>query len=110
MTVKERRRSRRRKVRLKAQRISGGEKKGVLIEDISEHGIRLVTSPSHSMAKLTPGERVDIGLELPSGDSVTLHCAVRWAHEKVPPEQASSVGVEVLNPPAKYVRFVESLP
>jgi hypothetical protein len=110
MAVKERRSSRRRKVSLKAQRISGGEKQGMLIENISEHGIRVVTNPSHTMARLVPGERVDIGLELPSGDSVTLHCTVRWAHEKVPPEEASSVGIEILDPPEKYVRFVKSLP
>lgn len=110
MALEERRRSRRRKVRLKAQRISGGEKHGMLIENISEHGIRVVTDPSHKMARLAPGENVDIGLELPSGEAVNLRCKVKWAHDKVPPEKASSVGVEILDPPAKYVRFVRSLP
>lgn len=106
---KDRRRAGRVKVNLKARRISGGAKHGVLIENISEKGIHVLTDPEHKAAHLSPGEKVDIDFQLPSGESLNLHCRVRWAHERVPPGRASSVGIEVLKPPAKYIKFVKSL-
>jgi len=107
----ERRRSGRVKVNLKARRISGGAKHGVLIENISEEGIQMLTDPEHRVAAFSPGEVVDIDFELPGGESLNLHCKVRWAHNAVPAEgRTRSVGVEVMNPPAKYIKFVKSLP
>ncbi len=107
---KERRRSGRVKVNLKARRISGGAKHGVLIENISERGIHMLTDPEHRVAGFSPGEKVDINFQLPSGESLSLHCKVRWAHTGIPPDvKTSSVGIEVLNPPAKYIKFVKSL-
>lgn len=106
----ERRRSGRAKVSLKAQRISGGARRGVLIENISESGIKVLTDPKHKMAALIPGDKVDIGLELPSGEEVNIRCRVRWAHSNVPTgDMTSSVGMEVINPPAKYIKFVRDI-
>ena len=106
----ERRRSKRIKVDLKAERISGSERYTVFIENISEHGIQMITAPSGSHKKYTPGAEVDLKFRLSSGEAIDLHCKVRWSYFKMPPERLTdSIGLEIIDPPAKYIEFVRTL-
>ncbi len=106
----EKRRSKRIKVNLKAERISGNEKNGVYIEDISENGIHMITTPSSAHEKYTPGTDIDLKFQLSSGETLNLHCKVRWAHSKIPPNGLTdSIGLEIIDPPPKYIEFVKAL-
>ena len=106
----EKRRSKRIKVNLKAERISGDEKYGVFIENISENGIHITTTPSETHKKYTPGIDIDLNFQLNTGETLNLHCKVRWAHLKVPPDgMTDSIGLEIINPPKKYIEFVKAL-
>ena len=106
----EKRRSKRIKVNLKAERISGDEKYGVFIENISENGINITTTPSEAHKKYTPEKDIDLNFQLTTGETLQLHCKIKWAHLKVPPDSMTdSIGLEIIDPPAKYLEFVKSL-
>jgi len=109
-TAMEKRRSRRIKVNLKAERLSGNEKYGVFIEDISENGIHIITTPSSEHKKYAVGTDIDLKFLLSSGETLNLHCRVIWAHSKVPPDGLTdSIGLEIIDPPSKYIEFVKAL-
>lgn len=106
----EKRRSKRIKVNLKAERISGDEKYGVFIENISENGIHMIASHSPTHKKYSPGTDVDLKFHLSSGETLNLHCRVRWAYSKIPPNGVTDgVGLEIIDPPLPYIEFVRTL-
>jgi hypothetical protein len=106
----EKRSSKRIKVNLKAERISGNEKYGVFIENISENGIHMITTPSSAHEKYTHGTDIDLKFHFSSGETLNLHCKVRWAHLKIPPDGLTdSIGMEIIDPPLKYIEFVKAL-
>jgi hypothetical protein len=106
----ERRKTRRLSISLKAERISGDEKKSVFIEDISEGGIHMITAPSPSHRKYVPGTEINLRLELATGRKILLHCITRWAYHLLPPEKdVDSIGLEIINPPREYLDFISQL-
>jgi hypothetical protein len=106
----ERRRSRRIKLNVKAERISGDKKYGVFIENISETGIHMTTSSSKEHLKYIAGKDVDLQLSLTSGEIIHLHCKVRWLYVRTPPDALTdSIGLDIIDPPLRYIHFVKSL-
>ncbi len=106
----EKRRFKRITVKLKAERISGNERQGVFIENISKNGINMITSPQKSHEQYLPGSDINLKLFFLSGETINLHCKVRWAIVKIPPNGLTdSVGLEIINPPLKYIEFVNTL-
>jgi hypothetical protein len=106
----EKRRFKRFRVSLNAERISGNEKYGVFIENISEIGIHILTTHSQAHKVYLPGREIDLIFRFSSGRSMNLRCRVKWSHPKTPPEDLTdSIGLEVINPPTQYVEFVHSL-
>jgi len=107
----EKRRCKRFRVNLNAERISGKDKYGVFIENISETGIHILTTHSQAHKVYLPGREIDLNFRLSSGRSMNLHCRVKWVHPKNPPDDLTdSIGLEIINPPMQYVDFVHSLP
>ena len=106
----EKRRSRRITVKLKAESLSGAKNKGVFIENISTQGIHILTDPSHTATTLTSGTELDLKFQLPSGETLTLRCIIKWSYPNIPPNGVTnSIGLEIINPPLKYKEFVKSL-
>jgi hypothetical protein len=106
----EKRRSRRIKIKLKAESISGDRKYGVFIENISEHGIQMLTTPSNEHLKYTAGTDIDLKFQLSTGKTLTLRCKVKWSCTKVPPNGLTdSIGLEIIDPPSQYIKFVRAL-
>ena len=106
----ERRQSKRITVSLNAERISGNSKKAVMIENISESGISMMTAPAKTAARFKPGIDVRLKLRLTTGDILNLNCKVRWSYPKEADDDfASNVGLEVIDPPPEYRKFVKTL-
>lgn len=106
----ERRRSKRTAVNLKAERISGSRRCDVFIEDISESGIHLITAPSAVFKRYIPGDEIDVRLRLPDGERIMLRCKITWSFHLLPPErEVDSIGLEIVDPPLKYIGFVRKL-
>lgn len=106
----EKRGARRIKVKLNAERISGNQKYGVFIENISEKGIHLITTHSKSHADYFPGKDVDLKFYLNPQKAVSLRCKIRWVCTKMPPNgMTDSIGLEIIDPPKQYIEFVKRL-
>lgn len=106
----EKRRAKRYRVNLKAERISGDSRHGIFIENISENGIHIVTSHSGEHRKYTAGTGIDVHFRLNSGETLKLHCKVKWSYAKVPPNGLTDcIGLEIIDPPMQYIRFVKAL-
>jgi len=106
----ERRRSERITINLRAERISGNETRSVFIENISENGINITIAPPEIEMDYIPGNEIDLTFLLPSAEIIDLQCKIIWAYERTPPDGlTSSIGLEIINPPLKYIKFVNSL-
>lgn len=106
----ERRGSRRLKVDLKAERISGRGSDSVFIENISERGILMVVPHSDEIKKFSSGTDVELNFRLGPGNAIKLICKVRWSFPGMPPEELTdSIGLEIINPPETYRKFVKTL-
>ena len=106
----EKRRSGRIKINLRAEHISGDEKNGIFIENISESGIQILATPSKKHERYTPGTDIDLKFLIPSGKAINLHCKIKWAHLKIPPNgMTDSIGLEIIDPPMQFVEFVKAL-
>lgn len=101
----------RKTVHLKAERLSGDESNAVFIKNISEHGLHVITTPVETADKFPPDTFFDLRFQLSSGETIELQCIVRWAYQNDPPDDlTSSVGIEIIDPPARYKEFVKNLP
>ncbi|MEE9524752.1 MAG: PilZ domain-containing protein [Thermodesulfovibrionales bacterium] len=106
----EKRRTKRITVSMKAERISGNLKKAVMIENISESGINMITAPAKTAARFKPGIDVRLKFRLSNGEILNLNCKVRWSYTKVPTDGlTSNVGLEIIDPPKEYRKFVKTL-
>ena len=107
----EKRRSVRKALRLKAERISGNSHHAVFIEDISEQGIRILTAPGGLKYEFFPDTPLNLKFELSTGEAIDLRCRVRWSYRNEPPNDlTSSVGMEIIDPPQRYREFVKNIP
>lgn len=104
----ERRHSERLTVNLKAERITCTKNCSVFIENLSETGIYMITSPPNNNDYI-PGSEIDLELELNNGKIINLFCHVKWAIDNSPEHLTSSVGLEIIDPPMEYKEFVGNL-
>jgi hypothetical protein len=106
----EKRRVKRTTVHLKAERISGDEKYGVFIEDISEKGIHMLATHAAVHTHYSPGTNIDVQFHIANRKPLVLHCRVRWSCPKVPPNgMTDSIGLEIIDPPPQYIKFIKTL-
>ncbi|MEF9426051.1 MAG: PilZ domain-containing protein [Candidatus Mariimomonas ferrooxydans] len=105
----DKRRTKRITYRLKAERISGNIKSAVFIENLSENGIYMITTPAKTRINFTPDSPVKLKFQLSSGETLNLNCKVIWSHKIQPDGLANSVGMEIIAPPLKYKKFLKTL-
>ena len=107
----EKRRFKRTTVSLKAERISGNEKYGIFIENISEKGIHMLATHATVHAHYSAGKNIDVRFHIAQRKKpLLLRCRVRWSCPKVPPNGLTdSIGLEILDPPPQYIEFVRTL-
>ena len=104
----ERRRSKRLTVNLKAERISCTDNCSVFIDNLSESGISMLTTKTKKNVYV-PGSEIDLELELMTGETINLNCNVKWAYNNFPEEKTNNVGLEIIDPPQKYMDFLKSM-
>lgn len=104
----ERRRQKRVTVNLKAERITCTRNCSVFIENLSESGIYMITAPARNN-EYVPGTEIDLELELAGGKVISLNCYVKWAVSNTPNDLTNSVGLEIIDPPDEYRKFVSTL-
>jgi hypothetical protein len=104
----ERRRAKRVTVNLKAERISCTKNCSVFIENLSETGISMITSPTNNKVYV-PGSGINLKLKLSTGDIIKLNCNVKWYYDSSSDDMTNSVGLEIIDPPDDYMEFLKTL-
>jgi hypothetical protein len=79
-----------------------------IIENLSEDGL-MITVPAKSKLNLSPGSKLEVGFQLPSGERLNLNCMVRRfqgdpAHEGL----EHTIGILIIDPPPVYSSFFTS--
>ncbi len=105
----ERRRSRRSRVNLKAERLSCSDNCSVFIENLSESGIQMITAPAKNPDLFIPGSEVELKLVTAKGETIELQCNVKWSFDNSEEDMTNSVGLEILEPPSEYREFIKNL-
>jgi len=105
---KERRRSRRVSVSLKAERLSCTNNCSVFIENLSDTGIHMITAPAKNPGLFVPGAAVDLKLKTANGATIKLQCNVKWAYDNSAEDMTNSVGLEIIDPPESYLNFLKN--
>lgn len=105
----EERRFKRYNVRFHSVVLSKGNNYTGTIENVSEEGIGYIMSTvREALEDLLPGEIIKLIILTSSGDTLNLNCEIRWtnvhhANDKI------SMGAKIIDPPAKYKEFLDTL-
>ncbi len=111
ITTMENRYSKRLKVHLTAVIISNGKRHEGLVDNLSEKGICITTSPTASAIDFVPGTSPKVSLKLSSEETIELSCDVRWLHSFILQSSAvvNTLGMQIITPNKKYLEYFERL-
>ncbi len=108
----ERRRSKRIKVNIDAEIISGDKAYQVVIDNLSEVGIHAETDsvdPMSSSSRFMPGDIFEVKFSDSSGKSLTLKCSIIWSYKSAPQGLTTKIGMSIVDPSDAYIQFYKAL-
>ncbi len=108
----EKRRSKRKNVDIKGEIVLDDFVSAGTIENISEKGIYMETSsedPLSSSVRFTPGIELRVHFQGPSGETLKLHCKVKWSYKTEPHGLTEKTGMEVIFPPPGFLELYNEL-
>jgi hypothetical protein len=80
------------------------------IGNISKSGLYIIVLLGKTAGGITTEAQLKMRMYSPIDDLIALNCRKIWCHRTVPPHTLSSrMGLEIINPPSKYIKFVETL-
>ena len=90
-----------------------------MIENLSESGMRLSTSPANTVIDFSPGTTLELEFQTLFGEIFNLNCMVKWSHKtqhhtkvkglaNTPALEYAATGMEIIEPPLKYKEFVKT--
>jgi hypothetical protein len=95
---------------LDAEIIAGDTMYAGIVMNFSEDGLYMVAATSNKFAEVDDHTGIKLKCTLPSGEALSMNCEIKWFQKKTSPHGTSfGMGMEIVNPPAKYKRFVKSL-
>ena len=95
--------------RIEAVVVHGDETIKTSILNISRYGLYIKTFHLKPMKDLEPGTVIELKIQLNEGETVDLTCRKIWSYKTASHTFSKNMGLEILNPPAKYLLFVENL-
>jgi PilZ domain len=110
MNSSEKRRASRIVENLDAEIISGGKSYKGLVMNFSESGLYMVTATANSVVDIEPSTLIDLTCNLSPDKNINLKCEVKWFQPRTSSHGVSfSMGMEILDPPGEYMKFVEEM-
>ncbi len=107
--MQEKRRSKRIVDSLEAEIVSGDTSYTGIIMNFSAEGLYMVTATANTIVDITPSSILKLKCTLPNGRKIDMDCEVKWFQTKTSPHGVSfSMGMEILNPPEEYKKFVKN--
>ncbi len=96
-------------VSLNVELISGGTSYAGVVENISEYGLYMITNPSKTQTDFASGTKLEVTFQLSSGETLKLPCIVKWSYKTPPHGLTNSMGLEILERPIEYTKFLNAL-
>jgi hypothetical protein len=97
-------------VTLQAKIVSGGETYTGFIQNVSESGVGYFIESVIKVEKdFAPRKKIELSFQLPSGETVLLKCEIIWYSRESSDDKKLSVGLKIIEPPQKYMKFVQNL-
>jgi len=97
---------------LNVELISNGKSYTGFIENLTENGIGVTTTPIESAIDFVPGTIVELKLRLPSEEIIALSCEIIWLHSyKLRSFRiVNTIGTKIIiSPSLKYKEFLKTL-
>ncbi len=104
-----RRRSNRIPVEFEAELTSNGIRYEVVIENLSEDCIYIRTFPKKTAVDFPTGTTLKLEFQLPSGETLNLHCKVIWSNKTKPNGLTNNLALEIIEIPLTYDEFFKTL-
>ncbi len=93
-----------------AEIISEGIRYPGIVMNFSEEGLYMVTATANMSVNISPSSILKMKCMLPTGDQVNVDCEVKWLQTRTSPYGVTfSLGMELLDPPKEYKKFISSL-
>jgi hypothetical protein len=104
LNMEKRRSSRKPLDLLKADLVHNGNKYSGVIEDICDHGMKVISASGNGVTSFIPESVFELKFQLPSDSKTCLHCQVRWVHINKTPIHGLTyrMGMEVLKCTPEY--------
>ena len=108
----ERRRAKRKNVRIDAEITAGRVSYAGVVENLAEHGIGIETDSKNLLSDSTPfhpGAEFEVRFQTPTGEEIKLQCKVVWSFQEAPYGLKRQTGMEIIFPPPDYLDFYRDL-
>jgi hypothetical protein len=96
-------------VSLEAELISDDKNHAAIVEDISENGLKIIIAPIKHKINFTPEIKLELKLHLPSGEPLNLSCKKKWLYKISAHGSTMRIGIEIIEPPTQYKKFLTTL-
>jgi len=109
--LEERRLSKRAIANLKTEFIAGSNIYTGVVENFCVEGVCLTADTTDTARDFIPGTPIKLKLQIPSGETLDLHCLIIWLHTcRVSPHGLiNRMGIKIVDPPMRYKEFYRSL-
>lgn len=84
---------------LKAEITSGSVSCEGVIENLSENGMFIITSPTDTVMDLTPGTILEVKFQFFSEETLKVNCKIKWSCKTPSHGLTNRIGMEIIDPP-----------
>lgn len=92
-----------------AEIICGEKRYAGSVENLSPDGAYLVTGPVKIPMEFAPDLFLALKFHVPTGETLDLHCRIKWSYPTPPHGYTHSIGVEIIAPPLIYMEILKNL-
>jgi len=92
-------------VGLEAELFSYSSAHTAFIENISEYGMYAKVASDNNIDIDNPHLRINLRLQLPSGNSLRLNCIKIWSNKNTASSLIERIGFQIIDPPDEYRDF-----
>lgn len=78
------------------------------VENISEDGMYMSIAHITTKDHIRPKSKLFLKVRLPSGKRILLNCREKWSERNTPHSLIARIGMEIINPPEEFIKFIEN--
>lgn len=96
-------------VELKAEFVAGFTRHEGVIENVSRNGLCMKIIQASADIEVAPDSKLDLTFQLPTGKKMNLNCKKVWSYKITSRSLIKRIGMEIIDPPSQYKRFLTTL-